>query len=64
MLKITIACVGKLKEDYLRSAEAEFVKRLGAYCQLEIKCIPEEKCQKTPLRLPSSRYCKKRRSAS
>ncbi|MCH4096424.1 MAG: 23S rRNA (pseudouridine(1915)-N(3))-methyltransferase RlmH [Acidaminococcus provencensis] len=43
MLKITIACVGKLKEDYLRSAEAEFVKRLGAYCQLEIKCIPEEK---------------------
>ena len=43
MIKITIACVGKLKEKYLRDAEAEFTKRLGAYCQLEIRCINEEK---------------------
>lgn len=48
MIKITIACVGKLKEEYLRSAEAEFMKRLGAYCQLEIKCINEEKMPDTP----------------
>lgn len=29
MIRITIACVGKLKEKYLRDAEAEFTKRLG-----------------------------------
>jgi 23S rRNA (pseudouridine1915-N3)-methyltransferase len=43
MIKITLACVGKLKEDYLKAAEAEFRKRLGAYCQLEISVINEEK---------------------
>ena len=43
MIRITIACVGKLKEKYLRDAEAEFTKRLGAYCQLETRCINEEK---------------------
>lgn len=43
MIKITIACVGKLKEDYLKGAEKEFVKRLSAYCNLEIRSIQEEK---------------------
>ena len=43
MIRITLACVGRLKEDYLKRAEAEFVKRLGAYCQLETKVIMEEK---------------------
>lgn len=48
MIKITIACVGKLKEDYLRGGEAEFLKRLGAYCQLEVRCINEEKMPDNP----------------
>ena len=43
MIRITLACVGRLKEDYLKRAEAEFEKRLGAYCQLETKVIMEEK---------------------
>ena len=45
MIRITLACAGKLKENYLREAEQEFTKRLGAYCQLEteriLKLIPE-----------------------
>lgn len=36
MLHLRILCHGTLKEDYLRSASAEYVKRLGAYCQPEI----------------------------
>jgi len=34
--KITLVCVGGLKEDYLRSAQAEFVKRLTPYGKLNI----------------------------
>lgn len=48
MIRITLACAGKLKENYLREAEQEFIKRLGAYCQLEIRCIPEEKMPDDP----------------
>lgn len=35
MLKVKLITVGSLKEDYLRRAEAEYVKRLGGFCQLE-----------------------------
>lgn len=48
MIRITLACAGKLKENYLREAEKEFTKRLGAYCQLETRCIPEEKMPENP----------------
>jgi 23S rRNA (pseudouridine1915-N3)-methyltransferase len=43
VIKITVACVGRLKESYLREGEAEFIKRLRAYCQLEIISVNEEK---------------------
>jgi len=43
VIRITLACAGKLKEEYLKAAEAEFRKRLGAYCQLDISVITEEK---------------------
>lgn len=36
MLKVTVAVVGRLKEDYLRAAEDEYRKRLKPYCGLEI----------------------------
>ncbi len=36
MIKIKIITLGKLKEDYLRSASAEYEKRLKRYCDLEI----------------------------
>ena len=38
--KITIVCVGSLKEDYLRAAQAEFIKRLTPYGKLNIAEIP------------------------
>ncbi len=36
MLNLRILCHGGLKENYLREACAEYVKRLGAYCRPEI----------------------------
>ena len=35
-MKISILTVGKIKENYLRDAFAEYSKRLGRYCKLEI----------------------------
>lgn len=35
-MKITLATVGRLKEDYLKAAEDEYRKRLRAYCTLEV----------------------------
>ena len=35
MLKIKIISIGKYKEEYLRQASAEYLKRLSAYCDLE-----------------------------
>lgn len=36
MFGVTIICEGKLKEKYLRDACDEYIKRLGAYCKLNI----------------------------
>ncbi len=41
MMKITLVCVGKLKENYWRDACAEYEKRLSRFCKLEIKELPE-----------------------
>lgn len=35
-MKVTLAVVGKLKEDYLRAAEDEYRKRLRPYCTLDV----------------------------
>ena len=36
MIKITLIALASLKEKYLREAAGEYVKRLGAYCNLKI----------------------------
>lgn len=36
MLTVNIICIGKLKEKYLRDACSEYVKRLGAFCKINI----------------------------
>ncbi|MBP1565683.1 MAG: 23S rRNA (pseudouridine(1915)-N(3))-methyltransferase RlmH [Oscillospiraceae bacterium] len=36
MFNINLITVGKLKEEYLRQACAEYSKRLGAFCNLKI----------------------------
>ena len=42
-MKITIVCVGKIKEKYLRDAIVEYTKRLSRYCKLEIIEVADEK---------------------
>lgn len=42
-MKITIIAVGKIKEKYLKDAIAEYTKRLGKYCKLEIIEVADEK---------------------
>lgn len=42
-MKITIVCVGKIKEKYLRDAIAEYEKRLSRYCRLQIIEVADEK---------------------
>ncbi|MBR0464882.1 MAG: 23S rRNA (pseudouridine(1915)-N(3))-methyltransferase RlmH [Clostridia bacterium] len=41
-MPILIIGVGKLKESWAREGCAEYVKRLGRYCQLDIKEIPDQ----------------------
>lgn len=41
-MKIDVLCVGKLKERYFTEAVEEYRKRLGRYCQLEIREVPDE----------------------
>ncbi len=42
-MKITILCVGKIKEKYFTMAVMEYVKRLGKYCKLDIVEVGDEK---------------------
>jgi 23S rRNA (pseudouridine1915-N3)-methyltransferase len=42
-MKITLICVGKLKEKYLSQGVEEYVKRLSRYCSLEIIELADEK---------------------
>ena len=42
-MKITILCVGKIKEKFYREAVAEYQKRLSRYCNLEIIEVADEK---------------------
>ena len=42
-MKITVICVGKIKEKYLKDAIAEYAKRLSRYCKLQIVEVEDEK---------------------
>ena len=44
-MKITILCVGKVKEKFYRDAIDEFSKRLSRYCKLEIIEVSDEKTE-------------------
>lgn len=48
MQKITILCVGKLKEKFYLDAAAEYAKRLQRYCKLEVIELPESKLPEDP----------------
>ena len=42
-MKVTVIAVGKIKEKFYRDAVAEYGKRLGRYCKLEIIQVEDEK---------------------
>ena len=42
-MKITVVCVGKIKEKYLTAGIDEYSKRLSRYCRLEILQVADEK---------------------
>ena len=48
MQKVTVLCVGKLKERFYLEAAAEYAKRLSRYCKLEILELPEERLPEDP----------------
>ena len=48
MMNVHIICVGKMKEKFYMDAAAEYQKRLGAFCRLEIVELPEEKLPPNP----------------
>ena len=48
MMRVRLICVGRLKERFYVEAAEEYVKRLGAYCKLEVVEIPEQRLPRLP----------------
>ena len=48
MQKVTLICVGKMKEKFYIDAAAEYVKRLGRHCKLEVVELPEQRLSESP----------------
>lgn len=47
-MKITLICVGKIKEKFYRDAIAEYEKRLSRYCRFRIVEVADEKTIESP----------------
>ncbi len=48
MQRVTVLCVGKMKERFYIEAAAEYEKRLSRFCKLEIVELPEERLPENP----------------
>ena len=48
MISVTVITVGNLKESYWRDAVAEYEKRLGAFCKLNLVQLKEHKLPEDP----------------
>ena len=48
MLSIKIICIGKLKERFFLDAAAEYQKRLGSLCRLDVEELPETRLSAEP----------------
>ncbi|MBQ8332131.1 MAG: 23S rRNA (pseudouridine(1915)-N(3))-methyltransferase RlmH [Clostridia bacterium] len=48
MIGVKLITLGTLKEAYWRDAAAEYEKRLGAFCRLEIVQLKEERLSENP----------------
>ncbi len=47
-MKISVLCVGKIKERFYREAVEEYTKRLSRYCKMEICEVSDEKTPEKP----------------
>ncbi len=48
MLRVTVLCVGKLKEAFWRDACAEYEKRMHSFCRLSVIEVEEERLPENP----------------
>lgn len=48
MIKINLITIGKLKEKYWRDACAEYIKRLSAFCKIEVVELAEARLPDNP----------------
>lgn len=48
MQRITVLCVGKLKEKFYADAAAEYIKRLSRYCKIEVVELQETRLPDDP----------------
>ena len=48
MQKVTVLCVGKLKEKFYADASAEYQKRLTRHCKLDLIELPEQRLPENP----------------
>lgn len=61
-MKITIVCVGKVKEKYLRDAIAEYEKRLSRYCKLQVIEVVDEKTPDGASTVVEDRFARKKQN--
>lgn len=54
MITVEIIAVGKTKEDFLKKAAGEYIKRLSGYCKLKITEIPDFPDDKNPMEKESA----------
>lgn len=48
MITVSVICVGKLKEKYLRDGCAEYIKRLSAFSKVNVIEVAEERAGDNP----------------
>ncbi len=48
MRKLSLLCVGRLKEPFYKDAAAEYVKRLSRYCNPDVAELPEVRLPDNP----------------
>lgn len=48
MINLNIICIGRLKEQYLRDASAEYIKRMQSVCKLTVTELAAEKLSEKP----------------
>ncbi len=58
MQKVTILCVGKLKEKFYLEASQEYLKRLQRHCKCEVIELPEVRLSENPSQAEITRALK------